>query len=55
MPNAPRPNNRHRMVRVEDDLWDAAKEAAADDGTTVSAVVRECLRQYVEQHRAAQP
>jgi predicted HicB family RNase H-like nuclease len=43
------------MVRVEDDLWTAAKQAAAEDGTTVSAVVRECLSRYVEQHKAARP
>ena len=27
MPNKPRPENRHREVRVEDDLWTAAKAA----------------------------
>lgn len=48
MPNKPRPENRHRMVRVEDDLWDAAKKAAKGEGTTVSAVVRAALRRYVE-------
>lgn len=47
MPNQPRANNRHRMVRVEDDLWEAAKTAAHENGTTVSAVIREALRQYV--------
>lgn len=47
MPNAPRANNRHRMVRVEDELWEAAKARAVDEGTTVSAVIREALRTYV--------
>jgi predicted HicB family RNase H-like nuclease len=47
MPNKPRPENRHRMVRVEDQLWEAAKAAAAVEGTTVSEVVREALRQLV--------
>lgn len=47
MPNQPRPDNPPRPVRVEDALWTAAKRAAREDGTTVSAVVREALRQYV--------
>lgn len=47
MPNSPRPDNRHRMVRVEDELWGAAKTTAADQGTTVSAVIREALRRFV--------
>ena len=52
MPNKPRPENRHRMVRVEDELWEAAKAAAADEGTTVSEVIREALRRYVKRHSA---
>lgn len=47
MPNRPRPENRHRMVRVEDDLWEAAKKAAAKEGTTRAEVMREALRQLV--------
>jgi len=47
MPNKPRRENRHRMVRVEDQLWEAAKEKAASEGTTVSAVIRACLARYV--------
>lgn len=47
MPNQPRPENRHRMVRVEDELWEAAKAAAKDQGTTVSEVMREALRALV--------
>jgi predicted HicB family RNase H-like nuclease len=35
------------MVRVEDSLWDAAKAKAAETGTTVSAVIREALRAFV--------
>ena len=52
MPNKPRPENRHRMVRVEDELWDAAKEAAAANDTTVSEVIRDALRRYVKRHAA---
>jgi predicted HicB family RNase H-like nuclease len=47
MPNRPRPENRHRMVRVEDELWEAAKAKAAELETTVSAVIREALRVFV--------
>lgn len=53
MPNKPRPENPARPIRVEDDLWRAAKAAAADNGTTVSAVVRGALRAYVDDHPPA--
>lgn len=46
MPNQPRPENRHRMVRVEDTLWEAAKARAAELDTTVSAVIRAYLREF---------
>lgn len=46
MPNKPRPENRHRMVRVEDKLWDAAKMRAAELETTISAVIRAYLREF---------
>lgn len=54
-PNAPRPENRHRMVRVEDDLWQAAGEACRELETTRSEVMREALRKVVreaERHTA---
>jgi predicted HicB family RNase H-like nuclease len=47
MPNKPRPENRHRMVRVEDELWEAAKVAAANEGATRAEVMREALRELV--------
>lgn len=47
MANQPRPENRHRMVRVEDDLWAAAKTACDRLGTTRAEVMREALRQVV--------
>lgn len=49
MPNQPRANNRHRMVRVEDDLWAAAKTACDQLGTTRAEVMREALRRVVEE------
>lgn len=51
MPNKPRPENRHRMVRVEDDLWREAGEVAAEQGTTRSEVIRDALRRFVKRHR----
>lgn len=47
MPNKPRPENPARPVRVEDDLWEAAKKRAAEIDTTVSEVIREALRAFV--------
>jgi predicted transcriptional regulator len=47
MSNAPRADNPHRSVRVEDDLWDAARIAAAAEGTTRGEVMREALRELV--------
>lgn len=47
MPNKPRAENRHRMVRVEDDLWLAAEKAAAKEGTTRAEVMRQALRELV--------
>jgi predicted transcriptional regulator len=35
------------MVRVEDDLWEAAREAAERAGTTRAEVMREALRDFV--------
>jgi hypothetical protein len=52
MPNAPRADNPPRQVRVEDQLWDAAKASAAAQGTTVSEVVRASLARYVKRHPA---
>ena len=47
MANQPRADNPHRSVRVEDDLWEAAKEAAYQEGTTRGDVMREALRALV--------
>lgn len=49
MPNAPRPGNPARAVRVEDELWQAAKVKARENGETVSDVLRRCLETYVEE------
>jgi len=43
----PRYGERIRSVRVEDALWDAAKERAAAEGKTVAEILRAALRRYV--------
>lgn len=50
MPNQPRPDNPARPVRVETELWEAAKSAASHQGTTVSEVIRQALKRYVKRH-----
>lgn len=55
MPNKPRPENRHRMVRVEDELWEAAKVACAKLGTTRAEVMRAALRQVVKDAERVDP
>lgn len=50
MPNKPRPDNPHRSVRVENDLWDAARVAAELEGTTRAEVVQQALRDLVERN-----
>jgi predicted HicB family RNase H-like nuclease len=45
MPNAPKTPLRN--VRVNDDLWRDAQAKAADDGVSVSEVIRRALEHYV--------
>ena len=47
MANQPRANNPSRNVRVEDDLWHAAQDAAAYLDVSVSDEVRAALRTLV--------
>lgn len=51
MPNAPR--TPARAVRIEDGLWSAAQQAAADRGETVSDVIRRALQRYVSRAGSA--
>lgn len=46
MPDQPRKDNPARTVRVERELWEAAKARADDRGETVSDAVRAFLRRY---------
>jgi hypothetical protein len=48
MANQPRPSNPARAVRVEDALWKAAQERAAERGETVSDVIRRALERYTK-------
>ncbi len=45
VPNQPKTPSRN--VRVDDDLWEAAKKATVADKTTISDVVRDALRDYL--------
>jgi len=54
MANQPRPGNPARAIRVEDGLWNAARTKAAENGESVSEVVRKCLEQYVERPSLAE-
>jgi len=36
-----------RSIRVPDDVWDAARQKAAERGETISQVVVDALRRYV--------
>jgi len=47
VPNKPRPENRNRNVRVEDELWEQVKAFAKLHGMNASEVVREAIRQYL--------
>ena len=46
VPNAPRTPLRN--VRVSDELWQAAQAQAAENGETVSDVVRRALEEYIK-------
>ena len=46
MPDQPRKSNPARAVRVEDELWRAAQQRAAEKGETVSEAVRRFLVRY---------
>jgi len=52
MPNNPRKENPARTFRAEDELWDAATEAAAWNDESMSQVIRRALREYVAKTKA---
>jgi hypothetical protein len=38
-----------RTVRVEDELWEAALRKATEEGDNLSAIIRDALRQYINE------
>lgn len=48
---APETHTPLRSVRVEDELWTAAREVAKERGETLSDVVRDALARYVKRHK----
>lgn len=47
MPNSPKTPT--RTIRVSNELWNAVKEKAAADKRTVTDVIIQALKQYLEQ------
>ena len=43
----PRPPRRPRSVKVEDELWEAAKAKAEERGDVLSEEIRKFLQRYV--------
>lgn len=41
----------HRTIRVEDELWNAARERAEAEGSNLTAVITDALRKYVAKRR----
>lgn len=41
----------HRSVRVEDELWETARALAAQNDETMSDIIRDALRRYIEDNR----
>lgn len=44
-PNQPATPN--RTIRVPDELWEAARRKAADEGTTVTEVILKALERFL--------
>lgn len=39
-----------RGIRIDDELWEAAQDVAAEQRETVAAVVKRCLVAYCREH-----
>jgi hypothetical protein len=39
-----------RAVRVEDPLWDTARTIATKNGETISDIIRDALRIYIQEN-----
>lgn len=44
-------NTPQRTIRVSDELWQAAKEAAEERNENLTEVLVEALARYAEEHR----
>lgn len=54
MPAVPnQPKTPQRSVRVPDEVWEAAKQRAEDEGSTLSEVMRQVLEAYGKGARSA--
>ena len=42
-----------RAVRVDPELWEKARAVAAEKGDNLSAVIRDALRQYINESEEA--
>ena len=51
MPNQPK--TPARSIRVGDDLWNDFREVAKLNGTTATAVLVSCAKDYVRRHKLA--
>ena len=45
---APEGKTPHRTIRVDDDLWQALQEAAAEEGMDASKVIRYLIAMWLE-------
>lgn len=41
-----------RAVRVDPELWEKAQAVAAANGNNLSAIIRDALRQYIQEAEA---
>lgn len=49
MPNKRAEGTRLRSLAIEVELWDAAKDKAAERGESLSEVIRRKLREYLDE------
>lgn len=40
-----------RGIRIDDELWNKAQEIAKENGDNLSFIIRDRLREYVEDHQ----
>lgn len=45
---------KQRSIRIDDELWNEAQEIAKSNGDNLSFIIRDRLREYVEDNQEAQ-